>query len=171
MQAWIFRFVSILGERYSHGHVFDFHKQLSRRPDTLDVLGDGKQRKSYLYVQDSVGAMLLALEKAADKVNLFNLGTDEYCTVDDSIGWITGFLGLDPVRRYTGGDRGWTGDSPFVFLDCSRIRALGWRPSATIREGVLKTIEYLASHPQVLESRAWIDSQRVRPQPDAGAAG
>jgi UDP-glucose 4-epimerase len=171
MQAWIFRFVSILGERYSHGHVFDFYKQLSQHPDRLDVLGDGRQRKSYLYVQDCVEAVLLAIEKAADKVNVFNLGTDEYCTVNDSIGWITGFLGLDPARRYTGGERGWVGDSPFIFLDCSKIRALGWRPNVTIREGILKTIDSLARHPQTLKSRGRIDSQRLRPQPDIGVAG
>src|SRR5262249_7710877 len=83
-QGYIFRFVSILGERYTHGHVFDFYKQLCDHPDTLQVLGNGKQRKSYLYVQDCLDAMLLALEKAQGKVNVFNLGTEEYCQVDDS---------------------------------------------------------------------------------------
>ena len=88
MQGHIFRFVSILGERYTHGHVFDFYKSLRQNPHELRVLGNGQQRKSYLYVQDCIDAMLLALEKARDKVNIFNLGTDEYCQVDDSITWI-----------------------------------------------------------------------------------
>lgn len=154
MQGYIFRFVSILGERYSHGHVFDFYKQLRAHPDTLDVLGDGKQRKSYLYVQDCIGAMLLAVGKAREKVNIFNLGTDEYCQVDESIGWITEHLGVKPRIRYAGGERGWIGDSPFIFLDCRRIRALGWQPRLSIREGVIRTLRYFEQNPWVLERGA-----------------
>ncbi len=153
MQAYIFRFVSILGERYTHGHVFDFYKRLRQRPEELEVLGNGRQRKSYLYVQDCLDAILLAIEKASGKVNIFNLGTDEYCEVNDSIGWITGRLGLRPRLRYAGGERGWVGDSPFIYLDCSRIRALGWRPRLTIREGVIRTLDYLVEHPELLERR------------------
>jgi len=153
MQACIFRFVSILGERYTHGHVFDFYRQLREHPERLDVLGDGRQRKSYLYVQDCIDAMLLATSKAADKVGVFNLGADEYCQVDDSIGWICEHLGLAPKRVYAGGSRGWIGDSPFIFLDCSRIRALGWKPSLTIRDGVIRTLRYLQANPWLLERR------------------
>jgi UDP-glucose 4-epimerase len=145
-QAWIFRFVSVLGERYSHGHVVDFYRKLQADPTRLEILGDGKQRKSYLYVADCVEAVLLAVAAARERVNVFNLGTDEHCTVDDSVGWITEALGLEPRRVYTGGARGWVGDSPFIFLDCSRIRALGWRPRLTIREGVVRTLDFLRSH-------------------------
>jgi UDP-glucose 4-epimerase len=153
-QGYIFRFVSILGERYTHGHVFDFYKQLRDHPDTLHVLGNGKQRKSYLYVQDCTDAMLLAIEKAQGRVNIFNLGMDEYCRVDDSIGWICEYLGLSPRRTYAGGERGWVGDSPFIFLDCARIRALGWRPRLSIRDGVLCTLRYLEKNPWILERRS-----------------
>jgi UDP-glucose 4-epimerase len=153
-QGWIFRFVSILGERYTHGHVFDFYKQLLENPRELAVLGNGKQRKSYLYIQDCVSAMFTALEKAEDKVNVFNLGTGEYCEVDDSIGWITESLGLSPNRVYAGGDRGWIGDNPFIFLDTAKIRALGWKPTLTIREGILRTLTYLEANHWVLERRA-----------------
>jgi len=153
LQAYIFRFVSILGERYTHGHVFDFYKQLQVHPDYLDVLGNGKQRKSYLYVQDCVDAMLLAVERAPQRINIFNLGTDEYCKVDDSIGWICECLKLNPQRRYDGGVRGWIGDNPFIFLDCSAMRALGWRPKLTIREAVVRTVRYLQQAPMVLEAR------------------
>jgi UDP-glucose 4-epimerase len=153
-QGYVFRFVSILGERYTHGHVFDFYRQLRADPAALRVLGDGKQRKSYLYVQDCIDAMLLAVEKANDKVNVFNLGTDEYCRVNDSIGWICEHLGLAPERTYTGGERGWIGDSPFIFLDCARIRSLGWKPHLTIREGIIHTVQYLRQNPWVLEARA-----------------
>ncbi|MCS7314416.1 MAG: NAD-dependent epimerase/dehydratase family protein [Bryobacterales bacterium] len=152
-QAWIFRFVSILGERYSHGHVFDFYKQLRQHPEVLHVLGNGRQRKSYLYVHDCVEAMLLAIEKASAKVNIFNLGTDEYCEVNDSIRWITERLGLSPRIVYAGGDRGWVGDNPFIFLDCSRIKALGWRARLSIRDAVIRTVDYLAANPFLLERR------------------
>jgi UDP-glucose 4-epimerase len=143
IEGYIFRFVSILGERYTHGHIVDFHRQLLEHPGHLDVLGDGRQRKSYLYVQDCLDAMLLALERCGGKVNVLNLGTDEYCTVNDSIGWISERLGVSPRLNYAGGERGWVGDSPFIFLDCSRIRALGWRPRLSIREAVVRTVDDL----------------------------
>ena len=153
-QACIFRFVSILGERYTHGHVFDFYQKLKADPTRLTVLGDGKQRKSYLYVQDCVDAILLAMDKAPDKVNIYNLGVDGYCEVNDSIGWICTELGLSPTLEYAGGDRGWVGDNPFIFLDTQRIRALGWRPKVGIQEGVIKTVQYLRDNEWVFESRA-----------------
>jgi UDP-glucose 4-epimerase len=153
-QAWIFRFVSILGERYTHGHVFDFYQQLLAHPERLEVLGDGHQRKSYLYVQDCVSAILLAIERAAEPVNILNLGTDEYCEVNDSIGWISEALGVRPERRYAGGQRGWVGDSPFIFLDCNRMRALGWKPELTIRQGILRTLDFLERNRWVLEKRS-----------------
>jgi UDP-glucose 4-epimerase len=153
-QGFIFRFVSILGERYSHGHVFDFYKKLLDNPNELSILGDGHQRKSYLYVQDCIDAILCVIEKAQEKVNLYNLGTDEYCEVNDSIGWICEHLGLNPQRTYSGGDRGWIGDNPFIFLDTSKIRALGWKPKLTIRDGILRTLDYLKSNPWILEQRA-----------------
>lgn len=153
-QGYIFRFVSILGEHYSHGHVFDFYRSLIENPRELRVLGNGRQRKSYLYVQDCVDAMLLATEKAREKVNIFNLGTDEYCEVNNSIDWITGHLGLEPVRIYTGGERGWIGDSPFIFLDTTKIRSLGWKPKLSIREGIVRTLDYLQTSHWLLEQRA-----------------
>jgi UDP-glucose 4-epimerase len=152
-QTYIFRFVSVLGERYSHGHVFDFYKRLRQSPGELHVLGDGRQRKSYLYIDDCIDAMLLALERAEAKVNVFNLGTDQYCEVNDSISWITQELGLAPAISYAGGSRGWVGDSPFIFLDCSRIRALGWSARVSIREGVLRTLTYLKNNHWLLEGR------------------
>ena len=152
-QAFIFRFVSILGERYTHGHVFDFYQKLKTDPTRLPVLGNGKQRKSYLYVQDCIDAILLAMSKAQDKVNIFNLGVDGYCEVNDSIGWICEELGLKPALQYTGGDRGWIGDNPFIFLDTKRIQALGWQPKFGIKEGVIKTVQYLKANEWVFESR------------------
>jgi UDP-glucose 4-epimerase len=135
--------VSVLGERYSHGHVFDFYRKLRHDPAQIEVLGDGRQRKSYLYVHDCIDAVLTAMNQAHEPVNVFNLGTEEYCTVDESLGWIASHLGLEPSRRYTGGERGGSATAP-IFLDTSRIRALGWRPKLTIREGVLRTLDTCA---------------------------
>jgi UDP-glucose 4-epimerase len=152
-EGFIFRFVSILGERYTHGHVLDFYRQLLEHPDHLQVLGNGKQRKSYLYVQDCLDAILLTIQKAPQKVNILNLGTGEYCEVNDSIRWITEHLGLAPRISYTGGERGWVGDSPFIFLDCRRIQALGWKPRLSIRESVIRTLEFLQQNRWVVETR------------------
>ncbi len=142
-QSYIFRFVSILGERYTHGHIVDFYEQLQRDPRRLYVLGDGRQRKSYLYVQDCIDAMLMAIEHSTDGVNIFNLGSDAYCEVNDSIGWICETLGVTPAIEYSGGERGWVGDNPFIFLDTRKICDLGWKPKLTIRQGVIKTLDYL----------------------------
>lgn len=153
-QSWIFRFVSILGERYTHGHVYDFVKSINSDPTRLRVLGNGLQRKSYLYVQDCIDAILVAVEKSNDRVNIFNLGVDDYCEVRSSVGWITDQLGVFPALEYTGGDRGWIGDNPFIFLDTTKIRSLGWRPKVNIEEGVRKTVDYLSSNSWVFDARA-----------------
>jgi UDP-glucose 4-epimerase len=153
-EACIFRFVSILGERYTHGHVFDFYKQLKNNPMELKVLGNGHQRKSYLYVQDCLDAITLAMAYLNNMICIYNLGVESYCEVNDSIGWICEALGVSPSLTYSGGDRGWIGDSPFIFLDTTKIRALGWSPKLTIKEGVLKTIEFLKANEWVHESRA-----------------
>lgn len=153
-QSWVFRFVSILGERYTHGHIIDFYKQLTNNPKFLPVLGNGKQRKSYLYVEDCIDAILLAVDKSSERVNIFNLGVDGYCEVNDSIGWICDELNLKPNLEYSGGDRGWVGDNPFIFLDTKRIQQLGWQPKYSIKEGVIKTVEYLKANEWVLESRS-----------------
>jgi UDP-glucose 4-epimerase len=153
-QGIVFRFVSILGQRYTHGHVFDFVRRLRHDPATLRVLGNGKQRKSYLHVDDCIDAVLLAVDKAGPRFSVFNLGADEYCEVTDSVGWITERLAVSPKIEYTGGDRGWIGDNPFIFLDCARARALGWKPKHSIRESVQKTVDYLTANPWVLEARA-----------------
>jgi UDP-glucose 4-epimerase len=153
-EGCIFRFVSILGERYTHGHVFDFYRSLRQDPTRLRVLGNGRQRKSYLYIGDCLDAMLTAMAKTRGGIEIFNLGTNEYCEVNDSIGWISERLGITPRLEYTGGDRGWIGDNPFIFLDNAKITSLGWQPTLTIREGILRTLDYLKANPALLEARA-----------------
>jgi UDP-glucose 4-epimerase len=141
----ICRFVSILGERYTHGHLFDFYRALRRDPTRLRVLGDGRQEKSYLHIEDCLDAILVAAEHHHDQpgTHIYNLGTSETVVVDDSIEIITKYLSISPRIEYTGGSRGWTGDSPLIHLDTARIRGLGWEPRLTIREGVLRTLQWL----------------------------
>ncbi|BDT74681.1 NAD-dependent epimerase/dehydratase family protein [Polynucleobacter sp. KF022] len=152
-QSWIFRFVSILGERYTHGHIFDFYQKLKKDQTCLAVLGNGKQRKSYLYVQDCIDAIMVAIDKAGEKVNIFNLGVDGYVEVNDSIGWICNELGVSPRLDYSGGDRGWIGDNPFIFLETNKIQALGWKPRFDIKQGVIRTVQYLKNNEWVFDAR------------------
>ncbi len=142
----VFRFVSILGERYTHGHVVDFYRALKRDPTRLRVLGDGRQEKSYLYVQDCLDAILAAAQRHREEppaIHIYNLGTDETVVVNDSIRILNAHLGLSPQIEYVGGRRGWTGDSPLIHLDTARIRALGWRPRLTIAQAVERTLRWL----------------------------
>jgi UDP-glucose 4-epimerase len=152
----VFRFVSILGERYTHGHVFDFCRSLRVDPSRLRVLGDGRQEKSYLYVGDCISAMTLAIDRelAPGALEVYNLGTDETIVDDDSSATITERLGVTPELEYTGGARGWLGDSPMIHLDCARIRALGWRPTLSIRDAIRRTVDWLEQNPSVLDERA-----------------
>lgn len=154
IQAYIFRFVSILGERYTHGHVIDFYKKLENNPNQLEILGDGNQAKSYLYVQDCIDAIFLALKKSYKKVNIFNLGNNDYCQVKDSVDWIATELGVSPKLNYLGGTRGWIGDNPFIFLDCNKIVNLGWQPKLTIRQSIIKTLNYLRENTWLVEVKA-----------------
>ena len=153
IKARIFRFVSILGERYSHGHIFDFMRQLAKDPERLHVLGDGKQRKSYLHVHDCVEGILLGCTATDERIQIFNLGTDEVCQVLDSVGWITGRLKLSPRLSFSGGRQGWIGDVPLIHLDTSRIRSIGWRPKRSIREAVELTVDWL-------DANRWIFTRR-----------
>lgn len=141
----ICRFVSILGERYTHGHVFDFFRALQRDPTQLRVLGDGRQEKSYLYVGDCISAILTAVERHGQEpgAHIYNLGAQETIIVDDSVKLITEHLSLTPAVEHTGGRRGWTGDSPLILLDTTRIRGLGWRPQLTIAQGIVRTLDWL----------------------------
>ena len=147
----ICRFVSILGERYTHGHVIDFYRSLKDDPRQITVLGDGKQEKSYLYVQDCIEAILTAVARHEGQggAHVYNLGTDETVIVDESLALITGRLGCTPAVRHTGGIRGWTGDSPLIRLDTSKIRSLGWAPKLTIGLAIEKTVDWLEANEHV----------------------
>ena len=157
-EGYIFRFVSILGERYTHGHVLDFYKQLLAHPEHLKILGDGTQRKSYLYIGDCLDAMLHVIgqgtaKKAKHHVEFYNLGTEEYVQVNDSIRFLCAALGLKPKLEYSGGNKGWVGDNPFIFLDTKKVRATGWKTTLTIEQSIIRTLQWLQKNQWVLQRR------------------
>jgi UDP-glucose 4-epimerase len=153
MRAHVYRFVSIMGPRYSHGHVFDFIRKLRADPSKLEILGDGKQRKSYLHVKDCVSALTQRMNAGAKGFEVYNLGTDEFVEVEKSAEIICSTMGVKPKFQFSGGARGWIGDSPFIFLDCKKIRGTGWAPSHTIAESVKDTTKYLLENSWLLENR------------------
>ena len=151
IQVWIFRFVSILGPRYTHGHVYDFYQQLMKDPKRLTVLGNGHQKKSYLHVSDCIRAINISLEKSLKPVNIVNLGVDGYCEVRDSVGWITSEMGVNPKIKYGTESKGWIGDNPFIHLDTQKVMNFGWKPKFSIEEGVRDTVRFLSSNPDLFK--------------------
>ncbi len=154
-EATVFRFVSILGPRYTHGHVFDFYKSLRTDRTKLLVLGDGKQRKSYLHVEDCISALTqCAFRDAPLKFEVYNLGTNEYCQVLDSVAWICDELNVNPEIITTGGERGWIGDNPFIFLETAKMRGAGWSSEYSIEQSVRLTVRWLRSNHWVFDARS-----------------
>jgi UDP-glucose 4-epimerase len=158
-EGYVFRFVSLLGPRYPHGHVFDFVRKLRADPTCLHILGDGRQRKSYLHIEDCLDALILICEEkrtAKDTrrhFEVYHLGVPEYCSVNQSAGWISAELGLTPKLEFSGGERGWIGDNPFVFLDVSKAIATGWAPKHSIEQSVRETARWLSDNSWIFNKR------------------
>jgi UDP-glucose 4-epimerase len=150
-QVYIFRFVSLMGERYTHGCVFDFSKKLLKNPRRLEILGNGKQQKSYLYVKDCVDAMFTSIAASKELITICNIGHDAYIDVTAIAQIVCDELGLREVEFvYTGGERGWVGDSPFIYLDIKRIKALGWSPKVSIQDSVRTTVRWIQQNQWIL---------------------
>jgi UDP-glucose 4-epimerase len=145
LKGYIFRFVSVLGQRYTHGHIFDFFNQLKVHPYYLKVLGNGNQRKSYIHVDDLINGIMVGLT-ANNKINTFNIGTDETSTVKENISWILEELKLNPKIEYGQEIAGWKGDNTFIALNCNRLQSLGWKPEKTIKQSVIDTTRYLKEY-------------------------
>ena len=152
-KSYIFRFVSILGKRYSHGHVFDFVKKLRKNNKKLYVLGDGNQRKSYLNIDDCINAIYKSMNYFNDKINIINLGTNNSLTVKESIKIICDNLKCKPKLFFKGGRRGWVGDSPLIFLDIKKLRKSGWKPKFTIKQSIKITTKYLLDNQWILKRK------------------
>ena len=142
-QSSIFRFVSWIGEGYSHGVIYDFYKKLKSNNKCLQILGDGTQRKSFLDVSDGING-IMSLLKHKSKSEIFNLGHFEIMSVKDLADIVCESLELKNVEyQFTGSKRGWIGDSPLVHLDISKAKSYGWEPKTSIKKGIKNTIDYL----------------------------
>jgi UDP-glucose 4-epimerase len=147
-QAWIFRFANVVGIRGTHGVIVDFIDKLRKNPKNLEILGDGKQQKPYLYVSDVVYGMIYGFEKSNNKINLFNLGCDSNTTVTKIAEMVVEEMGLKSVKfKYTGGKRGWPGDVPRFQLDATKIKKLGWKERYTSDDAVRKAIREILDNP------------------------
>lgn len=138
LRASAFRFANVVGDGQTHGVTYDFVRKLRADPARLEILGDGRQSKSYIHVDDVVEAMLLVAERDRPGFEVYNVGTGDYVSVREIADLTVSVLGLEGVEyAYTGGSRGWKGDVPIVRFDDSRIRALGW----SNRMGSLQALE------------------------------
>lgn len=149
-QIYIFRLVSFIGERNTHGIIFDLMKKIAARPKKLELLSDGSPQKSSLYVKDGVKAFLHIIRKAKKQINIYNVGHEEIFTIDKMVTMILNVLKCRIPKHYRGGKRGWVGDNNFVHLDVSKLKSLGWKPETIIKEAVTFTINYLLTHPELL---------------------
>lgn len=151
INALVFRFVSILGPRYTHGHIFDFVKALKKDSSTLKILGNGKQNKSYLHVSDLMDGLFLVISKELKGFNVFNIGHDSSLVVDESATVICSTMKLKPKFEHSGGERGWVGDSPRIQLDITKIKNLGWKPKWDLHSSVKDTVKYLNENPFLMD--------------------
>ena len=157
IEAYVFRFVSLLGPHYPHGHVIDFVRRLSHDPNELRILGDGSARKSYLHITDCVRALTLICEdirpalKNKIKYDVYNLGNDGYIQVRVSAELIANVMGLRPRFVFEKQVRGWKGDNPFVHLSIEKMKSLGWEPQFSIQESIESTVNWLLAEKWILE--------------------
>jgi UDP-glucose 4-epimerase len=144
MQAWIFRFANIVGPRSTHGITVDFIRKLQENPTQLEILGDGKQEKSYLHVSECVDAILFAIDKSKEDVNIFNIGSEDTISATGIGRAIVEEMKLSEVKFiYTGGSRGWKGDVPRMRLDIEKLKDIGWKPAYTSERSVRETARTL----------------------------
>ncbi len=154
MTAVVFRFASIVGPRYTHGHVFDFVKKLKADSTRMEILGDGNLPKSYIHIKDLMRGLQATLDGAESGAltkpfNVFNIGHEETLVIKDSATIIAKRMGLTPTFHFTGGTGGWIGDHK-VLLDTKRLRSLGWSPEHSIENGILDTVDYLLANTDLL---------------------
>jgi len=143
IKTTIVRYANIYGKRSRHGVMYDFYEKLKKNPKQLEILGDGKQTKSYLYVEDCVSGTITAFEKQDRIYDVFNIGSSEKNTVDEIAKKVSSNMKVKPKFSYTGGTRGWTGDVPLMMLDTKKIESLGWSQKISLSEGIKKYVKWL----------------------------
>ncbi|MHB1907778.1 MAG: SDR family NAD(P)-dependent oxidoreductase [Nitrososphaerales archaeon] len=143
IKVWSYRFGTVLGERCRRGAIWDFVHKLEANPRELEILGDGNQKKDYLYVKDCVDGILLGYEKSSKTTNIFNLGLQELTSVNQLADIVISEMGLHSVRKkFSGGARGWIGDNPIVHLDVTKIKTLGWKPDLSAEQAITLTTKW-----------------------------
>lgn len=142
MQSWIYRFANVIGKRSNHGVIYDFIMKLRKNPNELEILGNGEQNKSYIYISDCVDAMFFGL-KADEAVNIFNIGSEDQIKVKRIAEIVCEEMGLNPVFRFTGGDRGWKGDVPVMLLSIEKLKSMGWKPKYNSEQAVRMAVKDL----------------------------
>jgi UDP-glucose 4-epimerase len=150
LKFWAFRFANVVGERCRRGVIWDFTHKLQKNSLELEILGDGKQSKEYLHVEDCVKGILIGYRKATGKVNIFNLGLEEQTIVDKVADLIMDEMKIDKSKvkkKYSGGSRGWIGDNPLVVLSIERIKKLGWTQTVSSEEAIRRTANWTLQHP------------------------
>ncbi|MFC7166188.1 NAD-dependent epimerase/dehydratase family protein [Halospeciosus flavus] len=142
-QVWLFRFANIVGPKQRGNVIPDFIEKLLENPETLTILGDGRQEKSYMHVEECVDAIAHVVEHGEEDVNIYNLGTKTTTSVNRIADIVADEMGLDPDYEYTGGERGWTGDVPKMRLSIEKLSALGWEPDQSSDEAVRRATRQL----------------------------
>lgn len=137
IQAWIIRFPNVVGERATHGVIYDFIKKLKNNPKKLEILGDGSQKKPYLYVKDLIEAMFFVYQNTKDRLNYYNVGVEDQTTVTEIANIVCKEIGLNNVKfKYTGGNVGWKGDVPQFKYNLDKIHQLGWKAKYSSTDAV-----------------------------------
>jgi UDP-glucose 4-epimerase len=150
-QAYIFRFVSFVGERYTHGIICDLLKKIEKKPKVLQLLSDGTPKKSSVHVEDGVEAIFKVIDSVREQVNIFNIGHDDVMSVDEIVDTTLTAIGIEIAKKYLGGNKGWKGDNNFVHLDNRKLKKLGWKPHHSLKQGIEKTVEYLANNKRYIK--------------------
>jgi len=145
LKSIVIRLANVVGGRMSHGIIVDFIRKLRNNSKKLEILGNGKQRKSYIYISDVIDAFLFLEKKVNERYEEYNLGSEDYITVDEIAKIVEEELGVNPEHEYidAGEGRGWVGDVRFMLLDISKLKRLGWRPKYSSREAVRKAVRDL----------------------------
>lgn len=146
IQSWMPRFPNVVGDRATHGAVYDFVRKLKKNPSRLDVLGNGEQVKPYLHVTDLLDAIFMAQSKMDDRVNFFNVAGTTRCNVKRMAEIVVEESGFDAEIVYTGGDRGWVGDVPSVEYDTAKVASIGWTPRLDSEAAIRATARWLFDH-------------------------
>jgi len=143
IQAWILRLSNMVGERITHGIIYDFIKKIQDNPEELLVLGDGNQNKPYMYVHELIDCIFFVIEHSNQKINDYNVGPKDGVKVSEIAEIFLKHFGKDHKLRYTGGKTGWKGDVPFYSHNSKKLNTLGWQPKLSSKDAIEKAIEGL----------------------------